>query len=57
MTEVIVAIIGLIGTIGGAIIITKLGRVEKMVNGRLAKLIEMIEERDRQIAKLKGEQS
>ena len=55
ITTILVAVIGVVGTWGGIIISHRLGKVEKMVNGRLTRLIEMIEERDAKIEKLQGE--
>lgn len=54
MTGVLVALIGLLGTLGAAQIV-RLGQVKKLVNGDMTRLIELIERRDAEIARLRGE--
>jgi hypothetical protein len=48
VTSLLVALILTLGTVGAAII-TRLGSVKKLVNGRLAVLIQMIDDRDAMI--------
>lgn len=52
VAAILVAVIGVLGTIGGAIITVRLGRVQKSVNGDMDRLLDMIAERDTKIEQL-----
>ena len=52
ITALLVAIIGAIGVIGAALI-SRVGRVQHLVNGQISRLLTMIEDRDKEIARLR----
>lgn len=55
MTILLVALIGLLGTLGAALI-GRVGKVQNLVNGQISRLLDMVEDRDKEIAALKERQ-